>query len=94
MPAKRGIGPVLKSSSIMEQTMIVHKLHITWLKTHEKVQCGIVGHRIKTIQRFDMGRRQSHGFIETLRRINILALIDTGHEACVPIKDRDLKEGF
>jgi hypothetical protein len=34
MTLARRLTPILKRSPVMQQRVIVHKLHIAWLKTH------------------------------------------------------------
>jgi hypothetical protein len=49
-------------------------------------ELGIVGQRIEQVERLDMGRREPRRVGEALRRIDVLALVDRGQEALVPVE--------
>src|SRR6478735_470354 len=75
----------------MQQSVIVNKLHIPWLKLHAEMEKGIICECIEEIERLDVTRCQSRCIEKALRTINILALIETSQKSRVPTQHRDFE---
>src|SRR5581483_8223021 len=91
MPLLACVRPVAKSRPVMQQSVVVNKLHVTRLKLHTKMEAGIICEFIEQIERLDVSLCQSRRIGKTLGAIDILALIETGEESRVPIQHRDFK---
>src|ERR1700761_3769418 len=91
MPLLACSWPVAERRSVMQQGVIVNKLHVTWLKLHTQMEAGVIGEFIEQIERLDVNRRQSRCIGKALCAINILALVETRQESRVPTQHRDLE---
>jgi len=91
MPLLACVWPVAKRRAVVQQSMIVNKLHVAWLKLHAKMENGVIGEFVEQIERLDMSGRQSRRIGKALGAIDILALIETRQETRVPIQHRDFE---
>src|ERR1700689_1551992 len=91
MPLLACTGPVAKCRSVMQQSVIVNKLHVTWLELHTKMEAGVICEFVEQIERLDVSGCQSRRIGKALCTIDILTLIETRQESRVPIQHRDFK---
>src|ERR1700756_162606 len=91
MPLLACVWPVAKCRPVMQQTVVVNKLHVTWLELHTKMEAGIIGEFVEQIERLDVSLCQSRRIGKSLCTVDILALVETGQESRVPTQHRDFE---
>src|ERR1700724_704238 len=91
MPLLACVWPVAKCGSVMQQSVIVNKLHVAGLKLHTEMEAGVICESIEQIERLNVRGCQSQRIGKALCTIDILALIETGQESRVPVQHRDFE---
>src|SRR5580704_4961522 len=91
MPLLACVWPVAKRRSVMQQSVIVNKLHVTWLELHTQMEAGVICEFVEQIERLDVSGRQSRRIGKALCTVDILTLIETRQESRLPTQHRDFE---
>ena len=67
MPTALRLRPVDEAGAVVQQSVIVHELHVAAPELHQHVELRIVRQAVEQIERLDVRRRQPRRLREALR---------------------------
>jgi hypothetical protein len=69
---------IFESRPVVEQRVIVHQLHVTSSKLHEKVQSRVVGKPVKGVESLCLYGRERRDLGKTAGGFDVGAMVETG----------------
>src|SRR5216684_2925170 len=85
---------ILERGSIVQNCVIVHELHIAWLKLHHQVQRRVVRQFVEQIKCLDLKRTERCDPRKAAGRLDVLSLVDRRDQSLVAVEDRNGEIGF
>src|SRR4030095_6798487 len=85
---------VVERRAVVQQGVVVYELQIAALERHGQMKRRIVGKSVEQIECADIRWREARRIGETLRRIDVLALVDGRERIRVPVENRDREVRF